>query len=373
MLAIPLLSEKGTFWSILKTSLLDDSIDRLNYSITTGILLFFALLVASKQHFGSPIQCMVPAEFPAGWDQYVNSYCFVQNTYMLPDDQLVPDDMNERGEAELGYYQWVPFVFLFQAVMFAVPNTIWKVLQRQSHLNFDAVISEAIKIRALSGSERKQRLQELSEFVFASIRSGQRQPSLLTKLFFKGRYGSYSIVVYIITKALYVGNIVLQFFFFNYLIGTNYNNFWGIKLLNDINMGEEWAVSTLFPRVTLCDIEQRHFGDITRYTVQCVLAINMLNEKLFVFIWFWFAFVGICSTLSLVYYLVMFVPSPIRVSSALFYIDDEEINRQRFHQYVANTLRADGVLLLKLVDSHAGGVVAHGLATNLWHNYLVDI
>jgi hypothetical protein len=138
-------------------------------------------------------------------------------------------------------------------------------------------------------------------------------------------------------------------------------------------MGREWAVSALFPRVTLCDSVQLQIGDRIRYTVQCVLPINMLNEKLFVFIWFWFAFVGICSTLSLIYYLIMFLPSPIRHSSALFYIGDDAINPVHFRQYIEDTLRADGLLLLKMVDSHAGGVISRDLAINLWHNYLADI
>lgn len=48
----------------------DDFVDRLNYVYTVGIFMFMATLTGAKQHFGTAIQCMVPAHFPG--------YLFVQ-------------------------------------------------------------------------------------------------------------------------------------------------------------------------------------------------------------------------------------------------------------------------------------------------------
>lgn len=42
----------------------DDSTDRMHYVFTSTFLLFLAGLIGSSQTFGSPIHCMVPANFP---------------------------------------------------------------------------------------------------------------------------------------------------------------------------------------------------------------------------------------------------------------------------------------------------------------------
>ena len=101
----------------------DDVIDRLNYSYTSGFLTIVIIFVGAKQLVGEPIQCWVPPEYKALWEQYIESYCksllrsennfeifhilgFVQNTYFLQDSEDFPDDP-KRKKAELHYYQWV--------------------------------------------------------------------------------------------------------------------------------------------------------------------------------------------------------------------------------------------------------------------------
>lgn len=44
-------------------------------------------------------------------------------------------------------------------------------------------------------------------------------------------------------------------------------------------MGQDWTTTGYFPRVVYCDYMMHEFANVQRKTVQCALAINILNEK----------------------------------------------------------------------------------------------
>ncbi|VDN52741.1 unnamed protein product [Dracunculus medinensis] len=103
-------------------------------------------------------------------------------------------------------------------------------------------------------------------------------------------------------------NIIVQFLILNHFLGTKYT-LWGIGVLNDLLQGHKWTESGHFPRVTFCDVVIRELGNINRKTVQCVLMINMFNEKIFIAIWFWLLIIGTLTLINLIYWSVIsFVP-----------------------------------------------------------------
>ena len=41
--------------------------------------------------------------FLGAWEQYSENYCFVQNTYFLPLNHYIPQDVEQREEREIGW------------------------------------------------------------------------------------------------------------------------------------------------------------------------------------------------------------------------------------------------------------------------------
>lgn len=377
MLGIPFLD--SAFLKLFSPNTYDDRIDRLNYFVTASLLTFFAILVSAKQYVGSPIQCWTPMEFKGGWDEYAEDYCFIQNTYWVNKTDEVPTDPKSRERAEIGYYQWVPIVLALQGLMFFIPSWIWKTLKKQSGLDMDSIVKEAKGVRASRCEDRKAEISKLSLYIAENLEFDVNRNSRQFLIFNFGRsLGSYCSGLYLIVKLLYVVNIVVQFLILNNFLGTHHS-LWGFSAMYDLWTGREWSESGVFPRVTLCDFSIRRLGNIHRYTVQCVLMINMFNEKIYLFIWFWFLFVAVSTIVSCAYWYFTLLISSNRERTARALLSktncDSSLKTDRtlFRKFVHKGLRPDGILLLRFIDTYAGGMTARDLCEELFANYLEEV
>ena len=62
------------------------------------------------------------------------------------------------------------------------------------------------------------------------------------------------------------------------IVGDGYHHY-GPQVLAQIN-DPDYAGSSRFPYITFCDFWVRRMGgNQHRYTVQCVLSVNLFNEK----------------------------------------------------------------------------------------------
>ncbi|CAI4232571.1 unnamed protein product [Auanema sp. JU1783] len=379
MLGIPFLD--SAIWKWFKPQSFDDPVDRLNYFITSTLLTFFAIMVSAKQYVGSPIQCWMPMEFKGGWEQYAEDYCFIQNTFFVPFHEEIPGEIDERAKAEIGYYQWVPIILALQAIMFYLPNFVWKTLHQQSGIDFSTAVQDSRKIRASFGDARRAEVKKLVDYLKECLefRSDRRTPARIFCFRLGSGLGSYVSMLYLMVKLFYLINIIAQFFILNKFLGSDYT-FWGWETFTDLWNGREWMESGVFPRVTLCDFRVRRLANIHRYTVQCVLMINMFNEKIYLFIWFWFLFVAISTFVNFIYCFMQQVPAHFREKAAKAWLscrnNDNNDNYRQEHivrRFVHVGLRPDGVLLLRFIEGHAGAIVAREIATTLLTEYLEQI
>ncbi|KAI6177335.1 Innexin family-containing protein [Aphelenchoides bicaudatus] len=360
----------------------DDFVDKLNYHYTSAIIFAFAIIVSAKQYVGYPIQCWVPAQFTDAWEQYTENYCWVESTYYfnvliifvsVPITSSFPLEFNNPRyrQARISYYQWVPFVLALEALMFYIPCIMWRgLLHWHSGINVQSLTQMACDARMMDSDARAATVQTIAGHLEDSLEI-QREVTDVSSFFCVGkRWGSYVTCLYVFIKLLYLANVVVQIFLLNLFLGTD-NIFYGFQILKDLLSGREWHATGNFPRVSLCDFEVRVLGNVHHHTVQCVLMINMFNEKIFLFLWFWFFMVSIVSIFSLAHWLLIsFFPGQhMKFVRKYLRATDLATDRQSVKKFVHKFLGFDGVFCMRMISAHAGDIIATELVVALWHNF----
>ncbi|KAI6239027.1 Innexin [Aphelenchoides fujianensis] len=114
---------------------------------------------------------------------------------------------------------------------------------------------------------------------------------------------------YCITKCLFIAVSCLQLVFVSRFLGTR-SSLFGFDSLAALHRGDSWETTGLFPRISMCDFEIRGMADVVeRHTVQCVLMANMINEKIFVAVWWWLSVLMTLGAMNLFHWLfILMIP-----------------------------------------------------------------
>ena len=187
------------------------------------------------------------------------------------------------------------------------------------------------------------------------------------------RFSGYLLVLFLFTKVLYIINVISQLFVLNSIFQTSYN-FFGVEFFLNSQNEEYVANSPVFPRVTMCDFLIRIVGNVQRYTVQCVLPINLYTEKIYVFLWFWFVLVATCSSASLFMWVIravlrkdrhMFILNHIPLRAVEDRLDGEPMSKTFVNEY----LKQDGTFLLRLMAHNTNHVTTTKIISNLYEHW----
>lgn len=275
---------------------IDNNVFRLHYKVTVLILLAFSILVTSRQYIGDPIDCISRDDIPSN---LLDTFCWIHSTFSLEDawekkvGEEVPYpgvDKYVKGEKRVyhAYYQWVCFVLFLQAIMFFIPRYLWKMWEggKVSHLVMD------LNSPILQQERKSEHKHLLTDYLVSNLNNH-----------------SYYVYSFFLCEALNFINVIGQMYLMDRFLNHEFSTY-GSKVFQFT----EWDMSLrydpmirVFPRLTKCTFHRYGpSGDVQKHDAMCILPINIINEKIYVFLWFWFILLAIFSGLVMGYRFVIF-------------------------------------------------------------------
>jgi hypothetical protein len=249
--------------------------------------------VTSKQYLGDPIDCIVE-EIPQA---IMDTYCWIHSTYSVtnmidgePGHDVAhpgvapPNTLDETGEYRYHkYYQWVCFTLFFQAIMFYIPRYIWKA--REGGLM--KMLTAGMTVPIVDKEAKEKHIKQSARYFTNEYRGN--------KTYFWEFY---------FCEILNLINVIGQIFFTDLFLGGEFTQYGG----NVLEMSElppedrTDPMALVFPKVTKCTFHKfGPSGTVELFDGLCILPLNIINEKIYIFLWFWFIVVSILTGLALIY------------------------------------------------------------------------
>ncbi|KAL3076563.1 hypothetical protein niasHS_014468 [Heterodera schachtii] len=302
----------------------------------------------------------------------------------------------DREQREIIYYQWMSFLLLGQALLLMAPKFLWNAFNWKSGLNINMLVQKAHKqCKAGTRKDKEEASRQIGVRIHCVLQhnmlakldivdhdgSGRTMPDHVDWKSVRPTHSSVSCF-YILFKLFNIGAALVQLCLINYfMVPANYT-YWGFDVLADLVAGRDWSRSGLFPRVTFCDFKIRQPAQHlphNRFTLQCVIMINMFNEKVFIFLWFWLLTITVLTALNLLLWLYRifsktsakaFVLKFLRLAN----VDDQQPELVEHLPNFVHLLSRDGIVVLRLININTGDIqLSADTVAHLWHNYLEGV
>ncbi|KAG7178194.1 Innexin inx2-like 14 [Homarus americanus] len=276
---------------------IDGAVFRLHYRWTTSFCFLACALVAASDYIGSAIQCYDGSGNSV--PKPINTFCWIMSTFTLNSSSKEGTHYSGRGSTYDGtgtyddaihtktyhaYYQWVPFVLFFQGCLFYLPHMLWKANEGRTA---DTLL-QGLQLNSMDDNCEKKK-ENIVNYLKAS----------------KDRNGKYSLT-YMMCEALNLVNVIGQMFLLDKFFGGVFLNY-GTKVLNYVvdDDGLHDPLVTTF-------LEFGPSGTLELRDAACILPQNMLNEKVFIFMWFWFVILATVTAMQIVWRTLMIFSPVVR-------------------------------------------------------------
>lgn len=277
------------------------------------------------------------------------------------------------------YYQWVPFVLALQMMICYLPRVLWQMFTyNRTGTDLEFLVKTAQEASQIPPNERQEKIMHIAKIMEEMVlkhRNFHRTSAVRAHvLCFGKRLGNMLCGCYILMKLLYIANNVAQVILMQKFLGFNHTYVsFGSEVLQDIVRGRDWQETLIFPRITFCRTNVKHLGTNNKLIAQCALPVNMLNEKIYIFLWFWMVAGALFTSISLVMWLFRmnvtsgqskFIRQYLRMTE-----DYKRSQKYMVPSFVNGFLRKDGVFLLRVMSINVGDLVMSEVIKELWEIY----
>jgi len=317
--------------------------------------------------------------------------------HYLEFDSEMPTKEEAEEIEDMKYYQWMPFILLFQALLFNVPSLVWHGMNQKAGIDADHILLSANRLELSTAAKendmdivdkkrnqyKKMITRQLGRFLGATkkrrdVKGAQASGKKAEKVRAKCQLSGYLVFLFMFSKVLYLGNIFFQFFFVSKVLGINYLNY-GFEIMKGMWAEHDWEGShdVAFPRVAFCDLEVRRLGNTHRYSTQCTLLLNMFNEKVYIGLWFWFIMLGVANVLGIVVWIlrigihhdrVLFLRNHLRADKRVSRPTSKR-DRYRIEKF-SDYLQQDGIFLLRLISANTNAIVTTEVTGAVWEDWM---
>lgn len=295
-------------WLSKKKCSIDNVTFKLHYQVTFALLGICCALSTSKQFFGDHISCIVE-----GVDKGVfETYCWIHGTFTLqshlvgkqgqdfPHPGVGPwpssssnhelgfiRKTDEGDEIRHAWYQWVYLMLGFQAILCYIPHSIWKNLEGgRIKMLLQGLESESQPL-VNNPSQHKDKREVIVRYVERNLHKN-----------------NFYAIKFFFCEFLNFVNIVGQMYLMDTFLGRTFTQY-GTDLLSVSNMeGEERIdpMSRTFPKMTKCTFHKYGpSGTIQNFDGLCILPLNIIIEKIYIVLWFWYVALAVWTAIFLVY------------------------------------------------------------------------
>lgn len=193
---------------------------------------------------------------------------------------------------------------MLQAIAFYVPHYIWKAKEAQLIYRLTDTFREPVVCEQEKQDERSNTIQRVAEYFVPNVKV-------------KGKYLTKHqpyFYCFALAESANLLNVLVQIYLVNEFLGGTFTTY-GLDVLGYSEQEERVdPMISVFPKMTKCTFHRfGSSGDVQRYDALCILPLNIVNEKIYIVMWFWFVFLALVTFVWLIFRFVTMIHPELRI------------------------------------------------------------